>query len=109
MNLLLVGKVEPFVIVWNWNRVEETLKIGIPVERVEKIFKGQRNIFRKGIEALDQQAYVGITGTIRGESVILQTNLELSGVVNLGGPILEVVVLELDWGLYDRDSLILFD
>ena len=68
MNLLLVGKVEPFVVVRNWNRVEKTLKIGIPVERVEKIFKGQRNICRKGIESIDQQANVGVAATNRGET-----------------------------------------
>jgi hypothetical protein len=63
MNLLLVGKVESLMIVLNWNSIEETLKFCKTFEGKEKIIKAQGSILRKGIDSIDQNANVGITGT----------------------------------------------
>ncbi len=84
MSLLLVGKVESFMINRNLDLVEEALKICISIDRVEKIFIAQCSILRKGVETIDQYANVSITGRNRRECGVLQTDLELSSFFDLG-------------------------
>ena len=98
MGLLRDGKVETYVIFGNLNLVQETLKISISVERVEKFIKAQRRVLRKGVEAIDQNTNVVKTRSNRRESIIPRADLELSGFFNLGRPNLDVVVLE-NWSI----------
>ena len=60
MSLLHVSKVEPLMIVRNWNSIEETLKICVAVDGKEKIIKAQGSKVRKGIETIDQNEQEGL-------------------------------------------------
>jgi hypothetical protein len=100
MSLLLVVKVETVVIIWNLDLVEQALEVCVSIDRVEKIIKTQRRVLRKGIETIDQNANVAITGRNGRESILLRPNLELASFINLGRPSLDVVVLE-NWDILD--------
>ncbi len=98
MGFLRDGKVETYVIFWNLNLVEKTLKVRVSIDRVEQILKAQRRVLWKGVEAIDQNTNVVKTRSNRRESIIPRADLELSGFFNLGRPNLDVVVLE-NWSI----------